>query len=290
MIIYGINSLNHDSSLAVVENGKVIFHERSGYYLEKEIIKRALEHGYPNLIVWYEKPWLKKTRQLYAGQYAEAFDLDKLPSCYLSSLGLGNCKVVYVSHHHSHAAGAYYTSNYEDAAVIVADAIGEWETISIWHGKKNTLTKLWSDRYPYSLGLFYSAFTDMLGFIPVKEENLLTQLALTGKPIFVNRVAKYLTENCHIGINDWEFEDHERADIAASVQFVFENEISRLAQRAKQLTKSNNVIFTGGCAYNKPAQDMLSLHFDNCTVPKFPGDSGSSFGAVAAFTNRNLTL
>jgi carbamoyltransferase len=287
MKILGINALNHDASLAVVENGKVLYHEKSicGIDLCPELVNRALVFGRPDVIAWYEKPWLKKSRQLYAGQYKDAFNLSELPFFYLKKFGLGGIPIQYVPHHLSHAANAVYESGFTETAVIVADAIGEWDTVSIWHYKDGKFRKTFKRQYPYSLGLFYSAFTELLNFKPVQDENKLTALAQDGDyEIFYSRVRQYLTHNLHTGIWDWEVKETDRANIAASVQRVFIDELKIYFKMAS--FESNSCILTGGCAYNTPAKYLLHRNFKHSYIPKNPGDAGSSIGA-ALYTLNN---
>lgn len=291
MIYWGINALNHDSSLSVFDNDQLVYSNRSSNNLtiDQVTLEQALTYGKPTKVFWYERPILKKLRQLYAGQYNQAFDLQQLPKFYLSSLGI-KAPIVYVGHHHSHAAAAYYTSDVEDAVVLVADAIGEWDTISIWECRDADMRKVYSSVYPYSLGLFYSAFTQLSGMEPVKDEGRFMSLSKTGRPLYKDLVKTYLKENCHIGIRDWPVKDFSQEDLASSVQSVFEDEIERLVLIAKDKAKSKNIIFTGGCAYNTQSHYILDKHFQRVIIPKYPGDRGSSIGAVLAKTKKKLTL
>jgi carbamoyltransferase len=87
MIAWGINALNHGSSLAVFKDGKLI---SNVFNKEDELttsdITEALHNGSPDRIYWYENPWLKKARQIRAAQYSTAFDLNVLPSRYLKRI------------------------------------------------------------------------------------------------------------------------------------------------------------------------------------------------------------
>lgn len=279
MKILGINALNHDASVAVLEDGKLVFYEKSGdEYLNEDLLYHALKSIDPDIIAWYERPWLKKSRQLYAGQFSEAFDFRSLPKNYLKRFNLSHVPIRYVPHHLSHAANAVYTSSYKSTSVVVADAIGEWETVSVWEydGRFN---KVYSQSYPYSLGLFYSAFTELVGLVPIKDENRFMELSKQGD--WTNQYAQvlfYLRKNLHKGIWDWDVKENERADIAAAVQHIFEEQLQRFLNIARSV--SNNVIFTGGCAYNKLSHRLLAKTFKNYSIPKFPGDAGSSVGAA----------
>ena len=151
MRILGINCLNHDAAISVIENGKILFaahserysREKNDMYLNNDIINEALNYGKPDKIAYYERPWLKKSRQLYAGQYNEVFNLNNLPSKYLKNW-IGNHKIHYIDHHKSHAAAGYYTSPFKEAAILVIDGIGEWDVLTIWHGKGKNLKKIYS--------------------------------------------------------------------------------------------------------------------------------------------------
>lgn len=284
MKILGINALNHDASVAVFEDTKLVFHGRSGdEYLNEELLYNALGSVQPDLIAWYERPWLKKSRQLFAGQFKEAFDTRTIPSVYLKRFNLDRVPIKYVPHHLSHAAGAVYQSSFKSTAIVVADAIGEWETVSVWNYDDN-FKKLYSRSYPHSLGLFYSAFTELIGLMPAKDENKFMELSKSG--VWENqylRVMSYLTKNLHKGIWDWDVQENERADIAAAVQKVFEEQLQQFLNIAR--VENNNIIFTGGCAYNKLSHRLLAKTFKEYHVPKYPGDAGSSIGAASYILN-----
>ena len=173
MISWGWSGMAHDASLAVFDNKKLSFAAHSERYsrikndkhLNREILLDALEFGEPDEIFFYERPWLKKTRQLYAGQY----NLLKKPSprSVLGELYINPPRVRTTTHHHSHAAGGYFTSPFDDAVILCIDSIGEWETISIWTGEGNRLKKLWSQSYPNSIGIWYSGMTQRLSLIHI---------------------------------------------------------------------------------------------------------------------------
>jgi carbamoyltransferase len=131
---WGINALNHGSSISVINNGRYMDSCVSNFdQIPHEQIRRNLElYGAPDRIFWYERPWIKKARQLYAGQYKSAFNLSVLPSVKLKEWGLGYADIQYTSHHASHAAAGYYTSPFNHCAIVVIDAIGEFECVTIW--------------------------------------------------------------------------------------------------------------------------------------------------------------
>ena len=81
MIAWGVNALNHGSSIAVFKDGEFINNVISDKdELSPEMYKNFLEyHGTPDRIYWYENPWLKKARQVYAKQYTTALDMSVMP-------------------------------------------------------------------------------------------------------------------------------------------------------------------------------------------------------------------
>ena len=75
-----------------------------------------------------------------------------------------DCPILFTEHHHAHAASAFYPSPFDEAAILTIDGVGEWATTTLGHGCGNKITLLKEMRFPHSLGLLYSAFTDYCGF------------------------------------------------------------------------------------------------------------------------------
>ena len=197
----------------------------------------------------------------------------------------------YFKHHHSHAAAGYYTSKFNDATVVVLDAVGEFNTATIWTGEGNTLKQVYKKNYPFSFGLFYSAFTHLVGMKPNEEEYIFMGMAAYGDwTRYYLKVKEYFPDinkqkyNFHQGINDWN--EHigyrEQFDIAAAVQRVYEERLVNFMAMAQKLTGKRNLVFMGGCALNCAANTMLWRMFDNVWIMPNPGDAGSSLGAAAA--------
>lgn len=301
MIHWGINALNHGSSISVFVEGKhATTSVAASDTLSAEAVRSHLEYqGAPDRIYWYEKPWTKKARQLRAGQWNRALDMSVLPSKYLKTVGLHYAPITYTPHHASHAAAGYYTSPFNHCAVVVLDAIGEFECATIWNCQHGEMKKVWSRSYPNSLGLFYSAFTDLLGMTPIKDEYLLQQMAANGQPDrYKSLVHQYMGglliagKNMHKGIVDWP-EAHirleDQCDIAASIQAVFEEQVELIMNKAKELTGADCLVYMGGCAMNSQANKKV-------VEPKFkylwslpnPGDPSSSMGAVLYHTKQRV--
>lgn len=292
MVVWGVTAFNHDTSIAVIsENNLRFFETVNGQDYCGNLAYRAINSTGlgPKTVGWYERPWLKKTRQAYAGQWDQVFDFDVLPSKWIKRAGVSYTKLVTFPHHKSHAAAGFLTSPFDEAAVVVLDAIGEWESASIWHGKGNDLKKVWSVSYPNSLGLFYSAFTKRIGFIPISGEHFLQELAGKGDPSrFYNRVNSYfkspmnLRINLHRGVWDWDetVRGEDYADIAAAVQQVFEEQAQYVMNKAKELVPSNNLVYMGGCSMNSKFNQRLDSMWDGIWSLPSPGDPSSAIGAA----------
>ena len=308
MRILGINCMNHDAAMAVVDYssgiGEILWAAHSeryskiknDHYLNQRIVDEANTFGPFDKVVYYEKPLLKKTRQLYAGQWGTALSYTEMPQWHLDHF---NIKIdEYVKHHDSHAAAGYFTSPFKDtgATVLTVDAIGEWETVSI-----STADKVWIERketlnYPHSIGILYSAFTHRCGLKPAEEEYILMGMAAYGKPKykqkiyddFVYQTPFKLKKNLHRGLRDWE-PNADVMDIAASIQAVTEECLAELWHRASEYG-SRNLVYAGGVALNCAANRVLANLglFDNIWIIPNPGDAGSSLGCIAAHQKSHL--
>jgi len=298
MIAWGVNALNHGSSLAVFKDGRLWSNQSgSSDELDSKIITDALHVGAPDRIYWYERPWVKKARQLRAGQWHRALDLTVLPRKYMKAQHYA--PITYTPHHASHAAAGYYTSPFNHCAVVVLDAIGEFECATIWEGKHGEMRKVWSRSYPNSLGLYYSAFTHALGMTPIQDEWKLQAMAKNGNPkIFYHKVKKYFTGllelnyNFHKGVNDQKFYIdtlQDEQDLAAAVQLVFEEQIEMIMVKAKELINADCLVYMGGCAMNSAANKKIvePMWQYRWTLPN-PGDPSSSIGAVLYHTKQRV--
>lgn len=295
MIILGVNETSHDASVSLIKDGEVLFaghserysKQKNDWYINDDLIKNALEYGTPDAIAYYEKPLLKASRLLLkggSGHWKPRFDL---PGVQRKSF----------SHHYSHAAAGYYTSPFNDAVIVVLDAIGEWNTCSVWTGEGEKIKHKYSDTYPFSFGLFYSAFTQLIGLMPNQEEYIMMGMAAYGNwekhYLKVNRYFEstmHQKYNFHKGIHDWGVieDEQDRFDIAAAVQYVYERRLLEFMSQARSNTGKKNLVFMGGCALNSSANTSLWKIFDNIWIMPNPGDAGSSLGAAAALYGRHI--
>ena len=304
--------MGHDASVALIENGEILFAGHAERYsrikndgnINPQLIKDALSYGTPDEIVWYETPWKKTLRQIYAGQYQDAFNTPN-HTWHLKQMGLGHLPVHTVGHHESHAAAGYYTSGFKDASVLVCDAIGEFTCMSIWQAEGDRMTQVWREIYPNSLGLLYSAMTHKLGLKPNEEEYIMMGMAALGdstrfyqdiKNEFIENIPApffKLKHNVHRGIRWWKPEltsTQDHYDLAASMQKVTEDYLVDTAKYIQQTLPSTNLILMGGVALNCKANTEIAKHtkFKNIWIMPNPGDAGSCIGAVAAHTKQHI--
>ena len=299
MSTWGISANSHDAALAVFNYGKLVFASHSERFSGKkndrdlceELVNYANQWGQPDQIYWYENPYKKTARQLIAGQGWKWAD-NNIKN-YLKKFHIA-ASITYVGHHHSHASAGYYTSGFDNACILVIDAIGEFETMTIWKATGNKLKKLWSQQYPHSIGLFYSAMTQRIGLKPNEDEYILMGMAAYGEDYkfnnmmrneFVNNFSKAtFKRNLHRGCTDWApgtfVSDY--FDIAASTQNIYEQYFRHALEKAKDITDSDNLVLMGGCALNCSANRLTGKHFANTWIMPNPGDAGSAIGAVLA--------
>lgn len=298
MAIFGVSCGFNDASLAVVSGEQILYashaerHSKVKFdkHLHPELVSEALRYGEPNTIVYYEKPWSKLTRQLYAGQKLTAYN----PLSETRKFFPKHDRILTVKHHEAHACAGYFTSPFRDAAVIVADAIGEWDTLTVWKATERRLERVFHTKYPHSLGLLYSAFTQRCGLKPNEEEYIMMGMAPFGRPDYVDDIRKELIaidkapqfslrQNVHIGIGDW-MPEARIEDLAASIQVVLEDYLYDLFDWTAYTIHSKNVVYMGGVALNCVANGKIAQKgiFDNWWIMPNPGDAGSSLGAALA--------
>jgi carbamoyltransferase len=305
MITWGISANSHDAALAVFSDEKLVFASHSERFSKKKndkdlspkLVKYAIDKfGNPDKVYWYENPYFKTLRQLFAGQGWKWRD-NNIKS-YLAKYNI-DCPITYVDHHKSHAAAGYYTSGFDNAAVVVLDAIGEFTTYSVWEGNGLVLRKQLSLEYPNSLGLFYSAMTQRCHLKPNEDEYILMGMSAYGDPSKLTRDilndfvqlpnddyqhAFRIKKNLHRGCQDWrpDLIINDSFDIAAATQSVYEMAFERVLQQAVSLTSSRNLVLMGGCALNCLANRLTGKYFEKTWIMPNPGDAGSSIGAVLA--------
>lgn len=294
MITWGISSESHNAALSVFVNDALVFASESERFsgikndphLNDDIINYALKFGKPELVCWYENPYKKTLRQLLAGQgwiqnvkkYVDA-------------------PIKYYDHHYTHACAGYFTSKFDECCVVVIDAIGEFQTLTIWEAKGNKLKLKFQRRYPHSVGLWYSAMTQRCGLKPNEEEYILMGMSAYGdKRVcedaiyddFIGFRTATFTKNLHKGCKDWRPNIKSKFDIAAATQSIYETMFRDIMQRASNIVKSKNLVLMGGCALNCVANPIAYYYYDNIWIMPAPGDNGSAIGAVLAHKKHHI--
>ena len=320
MITWGISANSHDAALAVFSNDGLEFASHSERFsgvkndahLNDKLIEYAKQWGEPDEVIWYERPFVKTLRQLRAGQ-GWNYNENNIKK-YLNSYGIC-APIKYISHHRSHAAAGYYTSPFRDATVLCIDSIGEFETITVWSATNDVLKKIYSQGYPDSIGLWYSAMTQRIGLKPNEDEYILMGMAAYGNPqrlfndilndfiempdessllhIFNDKPRIKFKHNLHRGCKWWRqglTTEQDMYDIAAATQAVYQYLLKYISNWARYKSKSGNLVLMGGCALNCSANGLLTSDWDNVWIMPNPGDAGSAVGAVLAHKQEHMPI
>lgn len=347
MNILGISAYYHDSAAAIIVDGCIIAAAQEERFTRVkhdssfpiEACKYCLAEAKLTLndidkVVFYEKPFIKFERILethirVAPKSIKTFlktmpiwlksklNMRKLLKKELSVLGKYNGMIFFSEHHLSHAAFAYYTSEFLDSIILTIDAVGEWTTTSVIYGKNNKLEIIKEQHFPDSIGMLYSAFTYFLGFKVNSDEYKLMGLAPYGDKLseqtqkFIELIEKNIVDISNDGsiilnmdyfaydhslvmINEKKWKElfgidkrrensaitQSHMNLAFAIQFVLEKIIKLLCSTLERFSK--NLCISGGTALNCSANGMLlkQSSFDAIYVPFSPGDAGAAIGAA----------
>jgi len=316
MNILGVSCGYHDAAVSIInDKGDILFAGHSERYSKIKndpniclgLMNDATKDHDVHKIAYYETPWKKQLRRFYSGEGIQwgnfsarsilnkQLDRDLGPENYSSH-----------SHHLSHAAAGFQTSPFDRATVVVIDAIGEWDTISIWGAEydKNSIARykrLWRQKYPHSIGLFYSAMTEHVGLKPNEDEYILMGMAAYGKlspyvcqmKFIENEWNITFKDNLHIGFphevkDSYNQSGFTKEDLAHSAQQFVESLIYNVMRRAKDFKWSTNLVYMGGVALNCSANRNIGEYFEKVWILPNPGDAGSSLGAAALTYGKQL--
>jgi len=362
VFILGISCFYHDSAAALLQDGLLVAAAE-----EERFSRIKHDHGFPELaiefclkqagitageldyVVFYEKPLVKLERILMStlgtfprswrtfGEAMIAWFGGKLwiKSLLMEQIGVPVKKVLFVDHHLSHAASAFFASPYEEAAILTLDGVGEWTTATMgrgrasWDDGANEITLTHEQHFPHSLGLLYSAFTAFLGFQVNDGEYKVMGMSSYGEPRFVDKIYKlfkvygdgsfwidmdyfsyhYSPEQTYnrnfvklFGqprVHESEFftprtnpevdpsspkakENQYYADVAASIQFVTEETILKMARTLYRQTGFKRLCVAGGVALNSKANGRILAEtpFEELFIQPAAGDSGGALGAA----------
>ena len=345
--ILGISAFYHDSAAALVVDGQIVAAAQ-----EERFTRKKHDHNFPKLAIdfclrqagitskeldyvgFYDKPLTKFERLIEtylafapAGyrSFRQAMPLwlkQKLHVPREIREGLPDYKrrIVFLDHHQSHAASAFFPSPFDDAAILTLDGVGEWSTTCIGHGQANKLKLLQEIRFPHSLGLLYSAFTYYTGFRVNSGEYKLMGLAPYGEPKYKDLILEHLIDLKPDGSMrmDMSFFNYcqgltmtgpkfnrlfggaprppesmvtqREMDLAASVQAVTEEVMLRMAGHAHRLTGSKNLVLAGGVALNCVGNGRILREgpFENIWIQPAAGDAGGALGTALFIWNQLL--
>src|SRR2546421_1844884 len=317
MKILGISAHYHDAAAAVVVDGVPVCAVQ-----EERLSRRKNDATFPSsaidwcldragvepaeldAVVFYERSMLKFERILTSTLRAFPRSWRSFPHAMKNSLGekvwvrgiisshLGvpRNKILFTDHHASHAAAAFLTAPTRRAAILTADGVGEWATLTVGHGERRTdapanITLLREIRFPHSLGMLYSTFTAYLGFAVNEDEYKVMGLAAYGRPTMSEQVRKLIRRTPDgafaLAAEYFEFqttaersyssrfvdlfgpprnryepidldssEGRRFADCAASVQRVLEDVLVDIARSLRRETGLADLCFGGGVALN----------------------------------------
>lgn len=349
MKILGISAYYHDSSAALIVDDQVVAASQEERFTRKKhdnsfpiescrycLSEAGIKLNDLDVVVFYEKPFLKFERILVSQivSFPKSFPmfLRTIPIWLKEKLnmrrtitkqlekafGVKPPKICFVEHHLSHAAFAYCASGFDEADIIVVDAVGEWATTSIMKGNGNNIEVIAEQRYPDSIGFLYSAATQFLGFKVNSDEYKVMGLAPYGEissetERFIKLIKEKLVKITDSGVvnlnldyfkfhygdkmirgKKWEnlFEINQRKpfseirqshkNLSLAFQSVTEEIILNLM---KSHRTSNNLCLCGGVALNCSANGKIlkSGIYENVYVPFAPGDCGCSIGAALAY-------
>jgi carbamoyltransferase len=347
MKILGISAHYHDSAAALVVDGVPV-----AAVQEERLSRRKNDAGFPlnaiewcldsgkvdpgdlDAVVFYERSMLKFARILTCTLRAFPRSWRSFPHAMkntlgekvwvrgliASHLGVDRRKILFTGHHEAHAAAAFLTSPSRRAAILTADGVGEWATLTAGSGVRGETTRislLREIRFPHSLGMLYSTFTAYLGFAVNEDEYKVMGLAAYGRPTMVDRVRKVIRRTpdgafaivpeyfeyqttaarsyssafvdlfgpprpSYEPIDVETAEGRRFADIAASVQRVLEDTLVDIARALHEETQMPDLCFGGGVALNGVANARILAEsgFERVFVPAAPGDAGCALGAA----------
>ena len=324
MKILGISAHYHDAAAALLVHGipvcavqeERLSRRKNDAAFPLNAIEWCLDHAGLDpadldAVVFYERSMLKFERILTCALRAFPYSWRSFPNAIKSSLGekvwvrgiissyLGvpRRKIFFTGHHESHAAATFLTAPTRRAAILTADGVGEWATLTVGHGERRAdggtaITLLREIRFPHSLGMLYSTFTAYLGFAVNEDEYKVMGLAAYGRPTKVDEVRKLICRtpdgaftldldyfeyhttaarsysprfvelfgpprNSYDPI-DLETADGRRfADCAASVQRVLEDTLVDMTRALQQETGLPDLCLGGGVALNAVANARI---------------------------------
>ncbi|MFH0970426.1 MAG: carbamoyltransferase [Candidatus Diapherotrites archaeon] len=336
MYILGVSAFYHDSAACLIKDGEIVAAAQ-----EERFTRKKHDNSFPknaiayclrqagispkevNKISFYEKPYVKFERLLYQfiETYPKSFStfIETIPIWLNERLNVPQhfekegfrAPIQYVSHHLSHAAASYYTSKFDNAAILTMDGVGEWATTTMGFAEGNNITLTHEIHFPHSLGLLYSAITAYLGFSVNNSEYKVMGLAPYGKPKYKSEFDKlvhvypdgsfsldmdYFAFTYEKKMNSKKMEElfnhparkkesevtQFHKDVAASLQTKTEEIVIKLCNELFHQTKKENICLGGGVALNSVINGKILTQtpFKKICIQPAAGDAGSAMGAA----------
>ncbi len=231
-------------------------------------------------------------------------------------IGAGSkCPIYFVKHHHAHLAHAICHGSFEKGLAVIADEYGEFNSVTIATFRGNVFKIIKQIPYPNSLGVFYAALTEYLGFTPNSDEWKMMGASAYGKPSrFLGKLENLLAWNEREGelALDTRYIEHgnlKRAgylneriiklvgiqprnsekefsqkyyDLAAAAQCLFEKRLFQVVSHYAKKTKETNLVASGGCFMNSLANGKIikNTPIRNLFIPYAPADNGGAIGSA----------
>ncbi len=226
-------------------------------------------------------------------------------------------QVLFIHHHLAHAASTFLVSPFEKAAVVTIDGVGEWTTTAYGIGEENNIHLMKEIKFPHSLGLLYSTITAYLGFSVNNSEYKVMGLAPYGDMNkSTNAYYKKLRQVIDIKEDGsyrldlsyfvYHYKDcmpskkmcrlldgpitkrgsemtQRHKDIAAALQLIYEEVLFKILNHVYDVTKCENLVFSGGCALNSVANGKIlsNTPFKKIWMQPNASDGGTSIGAAS---------
>jgi carbamoyltransferase len=338
--ILGISAFYHDSAAALVVDGTVVAAAQEERFTRKKhdarfpsnaiaycLLEAGLKPDDVRYVAFYEKPLTKFERLLetylaFAPQGFQSFAM-ALPSWLKEKMFIrrtiqrelprrGGAPILFLDHHESHAASAFFPSPFEKAAILTLDGVGEWSTTTWGTGEGNKIHFARHLFFPHSLGLLYSAFTYYCGFKVNSGEYKLMGLAPFGRPVYQDVIRERLIDlkadgsfrldmryfnYCQgLTMTGRRFDalfggpprspesnlEQRHMDLAASIQAVTEEVLLRIGREVHRQTGMKNLVLAGGVALNCVANGRLLREgpFERLWIQPAAGDAGGSLGSA----------
>ncbi len=338
MNIIGISCFYHDSAAALVRDGEIVAAVQEERFTRKKhdpnfpgravnyCLKSAgLTMDDIDIVAFYDKPLVKFERILetylaFAPAGITSF-IKAIPLWLKQRLGMRDIirkalnydgEMIFLEHHDSHAASAFYPSPFQEAAILTIDGVGEWTTTSYGVGKGHEMHIMSDIKFPHSIGLLYSAFTYFTGFKVNSGEYKVMGLAPYGEPKYLDRIMnelidlkddgsfrlnmKYFNYCTGLTMTNKRF-DHlfdgpprepesdltqREMDLARSVQDATELVMLHLARQIYKETGQENLCLAGGVALNCVANGRILREgpFKQLWIQPAAGDAGGALGAA----------